>query len=180
MRFLSTVVVLLLAGGSTTTRAFRSVRTVPYTRLSPRRLPPPLHLNPDIAKFIDHELYRQQHKEDYEKEWMQKNRAAILHQLLRTTEAEETSTTSDDMFRDLRQYHKDVKMAQDDPRRYCIDRCLSTGNCDVYQDFFEFTPAQVVQFCQECVVADEEQEECEIPEHFYDLDQTKLNGGLGP
>lgn len=28
---------------------------------------------------------------------------------------------------------KDEKMAEDDPMRYCADRCVSTGNCDVFE-----------------------------------------------
>lgn len=28
---------------------------------------------------------------------------------------------------------KDEKMAQDDPMRYCADRCVTTGNCDVFE-----------------------------------------------
>lgn len=28
---------------------------------------------------------------------------------------------------------KDERMASDDPMRYCADRCVSTGNCDVFE-----------------------------------------------
>ena len=28
---------------------------------------------------------------------------------------------------------KDEKMAEDDPMRYCADRCVTTGNCDVFE-----------------------------------------------
>ena len=28
-------------------------------------------------------------------------------------------------------------MANDDPMRYCADRCVSTGNCDVFEDMFD-------------------------------------------
>lgn len=35
------------------------------------------------------------------------------------------------------QRRKDEKMANDDPARYCADRCVSTGNCDVFEDMFE-------------------------------------------
>lgn len=32
---------------------------------------------------------------------------------------------------------KDEKMVEDDPMRYCADRCVSTGNCDVFEDMFD-------------------------------------------
>ncbi len=32
---------------------------------------------------------------------------------------------------------KDEKMAENDPMRYCADRCVATGNCDVFEDMFE-------------------------------------------
>jgi hypothetical protein len=35
------------------------------------------------------------------------------------------------------QRRKDEKMASDDPAKYCADRCVSTGNCDVFEDMFE-------------------------------------------
>jgi len=28
---------------------------------------------------------------------------------------------------------KDEKMADNNPQRYCADRCVATGNCDVYE-----------------------------------------------
>ncbi len=28
---------------------------------------------------------------------------------------------------------KDERMAEDDPMRYCADRCVNTGNCDVFE-----------------------------------------------
>lgn len=28
---------------------------------------------------------------------------------------------------------KDEKMVEDDPMRYCADRCVTTGNCDVFE-----------------------------------------------
>jgi len=37
----------------------------------------------------------------------------------------------------MMQRRKDEKMANDDPMRYCADRCVSTGNCDVFEDMFD-------------------------------------------
>ena len=35
------------------------------------------------------------------------------------------------------QRRKDERMASNDPARYCADRCVSTGNCDVFEDMFD-------------------------------------------
>jgi hypothetical protein len=40
---------------------------------------------------------------------------------------------------------------------------------------FDFTPEEVMSFCNDCVLAtdhdaDQDHQECEIPEHFYDID----------
>ena len=32
---------------------------------------------------------------------------------------------------------KDERMAADDPMRYCSDRCVTTGHCDVFEDMFD-------------------------------------------
>ena len=42
-------------------------------------------------------------------------------------------TTLDDRD-NFRQHAKDEKMAINNPEQYCADRCLATGNCDVYED----------------------------------------------
>ncbi len=48
-------------------------------------------------------------------------------------------------------------MAHDDPQRYCADRCVSTGNCDVFEDLYSLTPQEVLSFCKDCVLSDEEE-----------------------
>jgi len=37
---------------------------------------------------------------------------------------------------------------------------------------FDFTPEQVLSFCEECVLSEDE-EPCDVPDAFYDLDQLK-------
>lgn len=54
----------------------------------------------------------------------------------------------------------------DDPMRYCADRCVSTGNCDVFEDMFNMDPREVVEFCSECVLSEDE-EPCDIPESAF-------------
>ena len=105
---------------------------------------------------------------------MEKNRNQILHHLPDTVEGQE-----DDM-RNFRQFAKDKKLAREDPARYCADRCVATGNCDVYEDIFELSPEEVLSFCNDCVLS-EEKEECDIPPAFYEYgDGEDLDKFLSP
>ena len=52
---------------------------------------------------------------------------------------------------------KDQKMAFDDPQRYCADRCISTGNCDVFEDLYKMSATEVMEFCTDCVLSEEEE-----------------------
>lgn len=58
-------------------------------------------------------------------------------------------------------------MAMNDPQRYSADRCITTGNCDIYEDYYGLSAHEVIQFCAECVLSEEE-EPCDIPERFHD------------
>ena len=104
-----------------------------------------LYIEDWVADMIDHELWRQDHKKDFEREWMEQNRAVLLHQLssshdedsMLTTTLAETSTTSVLSSidpEDFRQYQKDKNLAKKDPQAYCADRCVATGNCDIFED----------------------------------------------
>ena len=126
-----------------------------------------------VANMIDNELYRQTHKKDFEAEWMAKNRDALLHQLNRD---EPAAATIQDEQLNFREKLRDKRMAEKSPQQYCADRCIATGNCDVYEDIFNFSPEEVIEFCNDCVLVDEEDpehEECEIPDTFYDIDSLK-------
>lgn len=52
---------------------------------------------------------------------------------------------------------KDQRMAKDDPQRYCADRCVSTGNCDVFEDLYQMSAIEVMEFCTDCVLSEEEE-----------------------
>lgn len=127
-----------------------------------------------IADMIDRELYRQGHKKDFEREWMEKNRGAFMHFIHDDLASDAVPVIHDGIDGDenvLRETIKDRKLAADDPQRYCADRCISTGNCDVFEDFFDLSPTEVLKFCNDCVLSDGE-EPCDIPDAFYD--PTKL------
>lgn len=53
---------------------------------------------------------------------------------------------------------RDEKLAKEDPKEWCADRCLATGYCDILEDIYEMTTAQVQQFCENCKGEDE----CEL------------------
>jgi hypothetical protein len=40
--------------------------------------------------------------------------------------------------------------------------------CDIFDDFYEMSPQQVIAFCTECMLSEDEDGECEIPDGFYD------------
>jgi hypothetical protein len=120
MKVLSAAIASLLAGSA-----------VAFVGPSPRRSTSTrLFLEDRIAKMIDRELYRQNHKKEFENEWMEKNREVMMHHMHDTS----SSLMMDDRVEEFQEHIKDVRMAANDPRRYCADRCLTTGNCDVYED----------------------------------------------
>lgn len=88
-----------------------------------------LFLEDWVANLIDEELSRQSNKKEFEKEWMEKNRAAVLHRM----ESDFVPLIEVDA-NGIRQRRKDEKMATKSPEKYCADRCVSTGHCDVYED----------------------------------------------
>ena len=65
------------------------------------------------------------------------------------------------------QARKDRRMARDDPARYCADRCVATGNCQVWEDMFNMAAKEVQTFCKECVLSEDE-EPCVVPDVFME------------
>ena len=136
--------------------------------------------------MIDSELYRQEHRKEYEAAWMEKNKGAVLSRL-----SDEGSTVTDtagfsypsqmlnDWDRESYAEHKrDERMAFLNPEKYCADRCIATGNCDILEDFYELGPEEVLSFCEECVlnfdddVGDGSSSPssfgCDVPDAFYE------------
>jgi hypothetical protein len=69
----------------------------------------------------------------------------------------EFSTIADVNNIDLLEMRKDKRLAFKKPEAYCADRCLSTGHCDVYEDFLEMSVKEVLAFCEECVLSDHDE-----------------------
>lgn len=101
-----------------------------------------LNLEDWVADMIDTELYRQRHIKEYQEEWMVKNKGAVLKSLNddATTQTSATAAATTTVLMqepdedNFRQKIKDRRMAQRNPQQYCADRCVATGNCDVYED----------------------------------------------
>ncbi|KAK1736360.1 hypothetical protein QTG54_012960 [Skeletonema marinoi] len=134
------------------------------------RISSELHLDNHIADMIDHEvdrlqnigLWRQKEAEKHKK-WAEMEPSLPKGFDFNTvTEFQPNSDAAKKI-----QMRKDRRMARDDPMRYCADRCVSTGNCQVWEDMFDLSAKEVMAFCEECVLSEEE-EPCDVPEKFLD------------
>lgn len=107
---------------------------------------------------------------------MEKNR----NQILRHLPSESDVMVDQDDLQNVRQIAKDKKLAKEDPQRYCADRCVATGNCDVYEDIFDLSPQDVLAFCNDCVLS-EDKEECQVPPAFFKYaNEGDVNSALSP
>ena len=81
------------------------------------------------------------------------------------------------------QLRRDKKLAAKDPQQYCADRCVATGNCEVYEDIYHMSPSRVMEFCTGCVLAEDDDAECPVDMLYDDEDDTsdlRTNGLLRP
>jgi hypothetical protein len=93
-----------------------------------------LYLEDHIADLIDKELDRLRHKKDLEKAFIRKNEAFVRKDLPAAFDFDDTMAMQDIMG--PRQMKKDKKLARENPQAYCADRCVATGNCEVYEDMY--------------------------------------------
>jgi hypothetical protein len=98
-----------------------------------------LQLDKSIAEMIDGELYRLNHKKEYENAWMEKNRDVIFTALAVGEKSSQTTSfdildAEEERRQNFRQLNRDRRLAKNDPFHYCADRCVATGNCEVYED----------------------------------------------
>mmetsp|Transcript_23974 Transcript_23974/g.52482 ORF Transcript_23974/g.52482 Transcript_23974/m.52482 type:complete len:231 (-) Transcript_23974:394-1086(-) len=156
-----------------TVEAFRPVVNYRSHRSSNTRV----FLEDWVADMIDGELYRQDHHKEYEEQWMAKNKGAVLSRM-----SDSDTTTSaygypSSMLGDreaFAEHKRDERMAFLKPQKYCADRCVATGNCDIFEDFYELGPEDVLKFCEECVLFDddsattESESGCDVPDAFYE------------
>lgn len=70
---------------------------------------------------------------------------------------------------------EDKKLAAEDTRAWCAERCLATGHCEVAEDLWQMTTEQVVVFCQECA----SEEGCQLSYDKAEEYVTKLGQAAG-
>lgn len=143
--------------------AFHSLSSAFVVNLPHCRPATQLFLEDHIADLIDKELERLAHKAEADRAWRLKNEAVIEHDLPQGFDFDESTV---DVLAPL-QKKRDKRLAKNDPRTYCADRCIATGNCEVFEDIFDFTAEEVVKFCEECVISDEE-DRCNVPEFLFE------------
>jgi len=131
-----------------------------------------LFLEDWVADMIDGELYRGEHREEYEAAWMEKNKGAVLSRLETTGSAYPSIMLGEEDREAMAEHRRDERMAFMRPEKYCADRCVATGNCDILEDFYELSPEDVLKFCEECVlnfdVPEDGDEGCVVPDAFYE------------
>ena len=121
---------------------------------------------------IDMQLLRLENKEKYEAEFKAKNSKIMEPTLPTSFDYDNYAALNDGMTNVERR--RDIRLAHDHPERYCADRCVSTGHCDVLEDFLEMDAKEVVEFCTDCVLSEEE-EPCDIPDKMLDSSILSLN-----
>jgi hypothetical protein len=126
---------------TTNTLAFtiRPVLTKPSTLI------PLSMIDRNTADMIDQEYYRQHHKEEYHQQWMAQHQQQVKP-TSRTNDNDDNvvavgvldtynnDNSDNDMLLNRRQLLRDEKLARTNPQQYCMDRCIATGYCDVYED----------------------------------------------
>lgn len=127
MAKLVTVAALLLS-----CEAFLAPRIITFRPLSTK-----LYLEDHIARMIDAELQRLQHKNEIDRAWHQKNEKFIERDIPTGFDFEERTMMENVLG--PRQRRKDKALARDDPQAYCADRCVSTGNCEVFEDMYVYS-----------------------------------------
>lgn len=173
----STLLIVLMVHSPRATSASAAFVAVPHRSsrvgFRPAHRSTVLNLDPRIARLVDEEYYRETHLDEYDKKFHERNDPLIEHDLPQGYDADESDLAEPVLHR---QQVKDRRLARDDPQKYCADRCLSTGYCDAFEDFFEFTPEEVLEFCTDCVLSEDE-EPCDIPYEAMDKHlESEANG----
>ena len=187
---LSSVVAALL-GSATYTNAFQyGRRQLPININKNNRPSTSLFLEDHIANMIDNEMRRLYSKHETDVAWKDKQRAWAAetkplpkHYAFVADEFNDMSpaavlgfTSGVDRSISGPRRRKDEKMAKDDPMRYCADRCVTTGNCDVFEDIFDMKPEDVIKFCKDCVLSEDE-EPCDVPATMFEDESSGGNFG---
>jgi hypothetical protein len=82
------------------------------------------------------------------------NVVSSLAQMLMRDNLSVVEVNEENPFANAR-YNRDKLLAVKDVAKWCADRCIATGHCEVVEDFFTMSTAEVRSFCENCVGEDE-------------------------
>merc|ERR1711862_552740 len=119
---------------------------VPVTRVKPST---EIRLEISVAEMIDREYERLTDHTNWRKKQQQEMRErqnAKIPEGFDFNSATDFTTTSQSANAKI-QRRKDKRLARNDPAKYCADRCVSTGNCSVWEEFFDMDAEEVQRFC---------------------------------
>merc|ERR1712167_81082 len=55
------------------------------------------------------------------------------------------------------------KKAIEDTSKWCLERCISLGHCEVFEDLAKMSTSQVQDFCKACVIGEVQgADECDV------------------
>jgi len=132
-------------------------------------------LQDNLQKIIDNAVDYSEHKEERNAKSKADNDQWLDQKWPEGFEFNSISDVRDDSAELLR---KDVWLAKTNPQKYCADRCVELGYCDVFEDVFKLEPWEVKAFCKDCVLSDGE-EPCDVPEGALEEGFEKLNHSVG-
>uniref|UniRef100_A0A7S1G0I8 Apple domain-containing protein n=2 Tax=Corethron hystrix TaxID=216773 RepID=A0A7S1G0I8_9STRA len=141
-----------------------------------------LGISKELAKKLDENYYYQEHKKEIDEDFQNRILGYLDTHLPLGLDAVDLDADTITPTQRVR----DTKLAMKDMSRYCRDRCLATGFCDVFEEAYDYSQEEARAFCTECVVAvDEDGDEhlCDLPEgsieqYYEDLLKENRKKGL--
>jgi len=116
-----------------------------------------------------------------EHKWDEKNRKVLEPSLPQSFDTGDYFNAMSDKNDEgnMIQKRKDKKLASKNPESYCSDRCVTTGSCEIFEEMFDMSPQEVMAFCEECVLSEEE-EPCTVPAKFLEENGDSLSSTMRP
>eukprot|EP00553_Chaetoceros_curvisetus_P007791 CAMPEP_0204612990 /NCGR_PEP_ID=MMETSP0717-20131115/1026_1 /ASSEMBLY_ACC=CAM_ASM_000666 /TAXON_ID=230516 /ORGANISM="Chaetoceros curvisetus" /LENGTH=124 /DNA_ID=CAMNT_0051625269 /DNA_START=208 /DNA_END=582 /DNA_ORIENTATION=+ len=120
------------------------------------------------------ELLRLTNKNEYDKQLTAKTNQVLEEHIPEDFSINTSTFTELGADADTIELRRDVRMIERNPQKYCADRCVSTGHCEVLEDMFHLDASEVVKFCTDCVLSEDE-EPCDIPQEMLDAELPNLS-----
>merc|ERR1712205_271942 len=72
-------------------------------------------------------------------------------------------------------------MGIEDTSKWCLERCISLGHCEVFEDLAKMSTSQVQDFCKACVIGEVQgADECDVQWMFAEDALGRRGHALGP